>query len=426
MKLARSGDDGDKVLLLIESGMRFHSIDIMPPKDDAPSNFSLKLRKHIRSRRLLSIRQLGVDRIVQLSFSGSGTNGVGYHLLLEFFAGGNIILTDDKYQVLTLLRSHRDDAKGVAIMARHLYPIHTVRLRVPISPENLDEELNKTLEGTVSEDTSESIENTVDSNEKSRKEQKKMEKKKKKAKSRTLKDAVTAAMPYGNLAAEHCIIDARLDPSRVLSIASANSTYTDTVKPLEHTERINLLQSIRKFEKWLDTCEHDENAPGGCIIYRLKSSKTEVADEKIEAENGQDEAKSEAHESKIEEVYEDFHPLLDENTPFASLKGLECIASSNYEEESLDPKKKYIKYFDTFDKASAEFFGRIADQRAAEQRAAQQRNAKAKLQAVRRDHTLRIEGLGREALLAEYKAGLIESNLIAVDAAINAVSRLFP
>jgi len=42
---------------------------------------------------------------------------------------------------LTLLRSHRDDAKGFAIMARHPYPIHTIRLRQPLSQQQLDSAL---------------------------------------------------------------------------------------------------------------------------------------------------------------------------------------------------------------------------------------------------------------------------------------------
>ena len=31
----------------------------MPPKSDTPSNFSLKLRKHIRTRRVEAVRALG-------------------------------------------------------------------------------------------------------------------------------------------------------------------------------------------------------------------------------------------------------------------------------------------------------------------------------------------------------------------------------
>ncbi len=98
----------------------------MPEKADTPSNFTLKLRKHLRTRRLEAISQLGVDRIVRLTF---GSGEATMHVILEFYAQGNLILADPKYEVLTLLRSHRDDAKGFAIMARHTYPIHTIRLR---------------------------------------------------------------------------------------------------------------------------------------------------------------------------------------------------------------------------------------------------------------------------------------------------------
>ena len=47
------------------------------------------------------------------------------------------MLTDANYQILTLLRSHRDDAKGLATMAAHAYPIHAVRLRMPVMPDAL-------------------------------------------------------------------------------------------------------------------------------------------------------------------------------------------------------------------------------------------------------------------------------------------------
>ena len=43
-------------------------------------------------------------------------------------AQGNIVLTNAHYEVLTLLRSHRDDDKGFAVMARHPYPMQHVRL----------------------------------------------------------------------------------------------------------------------------------------------------------------------------------------------------------------------------------------------------------------------------------------------------------
>ena len=73
-KLSKSGGasesgEAEKALLLCESGVRLHTTAYAREKADTPSNITLKLRKHIRTRRLESVRQVGADRIVQLTFS---------------------------------------------------------------------------------------------------------------------------------------------------------------------------------------------------------------------------------------------------------------------------------------------------------------------------------------------------------------------
>ena len=83
MKLAKSGTEGEKVFLLLESGSRLHTVQVIRDKPDAPSNFTLKLRKHLRTRRLEGVRQLGVDRVVDFTF---GAGDTAYHLILEMFA----------------------------------------------------------------------------------------------------------------------------------------------------------------------------------------------------------------------------------------------------------------------------------------------------------------------------------------------------
>lgn len=50
----------------------------------------------------MSVRQIGTDRVIELCFSHA--EGV-YRLFLEFYAGGNVILTDHEYHILGLLRS---------------------------------------------------------------------------------------------------------------------------------------------------------------------------------------------------------------------------------------------------------------------------------------------------------------------------------
>ncbi|CAM0135522.1 hypothetical protein VKS41_005168 [Umbelopsis sp. WA50703] len=92
-----------KELVLIESGIRLHSTQFSRDKSAMPSHFCGKLRKHLRTRRLVNVRQLGSDRIVDFEFAG-GELHAGYHIIVEFYASGNIILTDQDYHILTLLR----------------------------------------------------------------------------------------------------------------------------------------------------------------------------------------------------------------------------------------------------------------------------------------------------------------------------------
>ena len=98
MKLVRTagGDvtkETEKQHLLLESGTRFHVSRFAREVPSHPSLFTLKLRKHIRAKRLEDIRQLGADRIVVFTF---GSGDLAHHVILELYAAGNLILTDAK------------------------------------------------------------------------------------------------------------------------------------------------------------------------------------------------------------------------------------------------------------------------------------------------------------------------------------------
>ena len=90
--------------LLIESGIRIHTTKYVKNEKDLPSGFSMKLRKHLRTKKPDKIEQLGVDRVIDLTF-GKGESA--YHILVELYASGNVILTDHEYTILSLLRSHK-------------------------------------------------------------------------------------------------------------------------------------------------------------------------------------------------------------------------------------------------------------------------------------------------------------------------------
>ena len=104
--LIKMSKGGQKEHLLIESGIRIHTTDFIKNEKTVPSGFSMKLRKHLRTKKLVSIKQLGMDRVIDLQF---GREEYAFHILVELYAQGNIILTDENYTILSLLRSYTLD-----------------------------------------------------------------------------------------------------------------------------------------------------------------------------------------------------------------------------------------------------------------------------------------------------------------------------
>ncbi|XP_071482999.1 ribosome quality control complex subunit NEMF-like [Diadema antillarum] len=128
--LIRLGGTDQKVVLLFESGTHIHTTSFDWPKSNMPSNFAMKLRKHLKGRRLVEIKQLGVDRIIDLQF---GSDEAAYHVIVELYDRGNIALTDHEYTILTLLRT-RKDSEDVRFAVRERYPTDAARQPPAIPP----------------------------------------------------------------------------------------------------------------------------------------------------------------------------------------------------------------------------------------------------------------------------------------------------
>jgi hypothetical protein len=98
------------VFLCLQSGIRFHPVTHFSADGTFPTPFCSKLRKHLRGLRLVQVQQIGtMERVVLFSFlgntSGSSTT-TKYYVILELYAKGNLILLQDDYTILALLRSH--------------------------------------------------------------------------------------------------------------------------------------------------------------------------------------------------------------------------------------------------------------------------------------------------------------------------------
>ena len=86
--------------LLIEPGRRFHTTQFnreMPPE---PPNFCRQLRAHLRDKRINSIEQRDLDRIIVLNIGPEPS----YRLVVELFGEGNLILVSPNNKILTALR----------------------------------------------------------------------------------------------------------------------------------------------------------------------------------------------------------------------------------------------------------------------------------------------------------------------------------
>ncbi|OIR57994.1 MAG: nuclear export mediator factor NEMF [Amphiamblys sp. WSBS2006] len=81
--------------LVIEPGRRIHLCDFEAPKNSFPSPQAVAMRKFIRRRRLASIRQVGVDRVVELVF-GEGAVTV----CAELYGQGNVVFLDESKKVV--------------------------------------------------------------------------------------------------------------------------------------------------------------------------------------------------------------------------------------------------------------------------------------------------------------------------------------
>lgn len=120
-------------------------------------NFVYKCRKHLKTRRLTQVKQLGNDRIVDIQF---GSDEAAYHLIVELYDRvsshcticrhltyrikslslsvicicyqGNIILADHEYTILNLLRFRTAEVDDVKIAVRERYPVESARPPEPL------------------------------------------------------------------------------------------------------------------------------------------------------------------------------------------------------------------------------------------------------------------------------------------------------
>ncbi|KAK6114481.1 Fibronectin-binding protein A N-terminus (FbpA) family protein [Brugia pahangi] len=122
--LIRIQKPDEKCFIMLESGCRIHKTTFDWPKAQFPSSFTMKLRKHIRHKRLESITQLGVDRIIDMQF---GFDEYACHVIVELYDRGNVILTNNNYTILNVLRPRTDKETDMRFSVQERYPVEAAR-----------------------------------------------------------------------------------------------------------------------------------------------------------------------------------------------------------------------------------------------------------------------------------------------------------
>jgi predicted ribosome quality control (RQC) complex YloA/Tae2 family protein len=99
-----NGENKARYQMIVEAGRRAHLARDLPEPPKNPPQFAMLLRKYISGGKVLAIRQHGLERILIFDI-GKGDHT--YHLILELFDEGNVILADDRYMIVKPLRHHR-------------------------------------------------------------------------------------------------------------------------------------------------------------------------------------------------------------------------------------------------------------------------------------------------------------------------------
>ncbi|GLE03101.1 hypothetical protein PINS_up011980 [Pythium insidiosum] len=362
-----------KVFLLLESGVRFHTSKYARDagaKNALPSQFTMKLRKHLRGKRLVALSQLEGDRVVDLTF---GNDELQCHLILELYASGNIILTDDKYSILSLLRTHKFD-ENVKMAVRQTYPVSVLDSSRGHGGITSATDLMLAVERWFVEQERRAAES----------------KSAKKLKPQTLKQLLlTKDATFGGLGpviVEHCIVSAGLTPT--LKIRSASE-----FKAIGVTELMRLVSELQA---------------GWTLLEKLQTEQRTVIT--AEGENASASASTEVTETAPKK--QGFIILAPKKNPTDpdQFEEFTPYLYAQHRSRDGDDDGSRVRAFDTFDDAVDEYFSHYEAQVAEVARQNAKAAAESKLEKLRKNQKQQIDQLLEVQEQSFRHAQLIEAN----------------
>ncbi|KAL2872552.1 putative DUF814 domain protein [Aspergillus lucknowensis] len=346
--------------LIVDSGFRCHVTQYSRATATSPSSFVARLRKCLKSRRITSITQIGTDRIIDFSFS----DGM-YHMLLEFFASGNIIITDRNYTIIALLRQV-SGGEGLEEAKVGLKYTVTNKQNYNGVPDITRDRIRQTLEKAK----------TVFAQEAG------VPKKSKKKNTDVLRKALSQGFPeYPPLLLDHAFATRAADPATPLDRVLGDESLMDMVR--------GVLEEARSVTQDLSM---DKSHPG--FIVAKEDTRPTAPDQDPQ----------QAMPAKPGLLYEDFHPF--KPRQFEGREGFTILE------------------FPSMNATVDEYFSSIESQKLESRLTDREETARKKLDALRQEHEKRIGLLEEAQELHIRKASAIRDNIYRVQEAMDAVNGL--
>lgn len=315
-----------------------------------------RLRKFLKSRRITGISQIGTDRIIDISFSDGA-----YHMFLEFFAGGNIILTDREYSIIALFRQvpAGEGQEEIRLGLKYTVTNKQNYEGVPDITAGRIKEVIKKAQALFAQEGN-------------------APKKSKKKNTDVLRKALSQGFPeYPPLLLDHAFAVKELDPATPLDETLGSESTLQRVK--------EVLEEARKVS---ESFEVGDTHPG--YIIAKEDNRAPVEGETASKTPGL--------------LYEDFHPFRPRQ--FEGKPGVSILE------------------FERFNATVDEYFSSLESQRLESRLTEREEAAKRKLDAVREEHKKRIDALENAQELHIRKAGAIQDNMYRVQEAMDAVNGL--
>jgi predicted ribosome quality control (RQC) complex YloA/Tae2 family protein len=107
-----------RIDVVLQAGLRVHITQYPPENPKIPPSFPMLLRKHLKNATVTEVRQHNFDRILEMDIQKEHR----FTLVVELFSQGNIILLDEKNQIILPLKHRHFQGREITSKEEYRYP----------------------------------------------------------------------------------------------------------------------------------------------------------------------------------------------------------------------------------------------------------------------------------------------------------------